>query len=74
MDSGQTLFLVANDMAASFRTKAYLFTGFFHFGHIDNPLIRTGSQEGSFIQKVTQIGTGKARRLLGNRFQINILA
>ena len=60
VDCRQTLFLIADDMAAAFRTEADFFTGFFQFSHIDDFLIGPGSQEGCFVKQVAQIGTGKA--------------
>ena len=74
VDCRQTLFLIADDMAAAFRTEADFFTGFFQFSHIDDFLIGPGSQEGCFVKQVAQIGTGKARCLLGDDVEIDILA
>ena len=70
----QALFLVADDMAAPFRAEAYLFAGFFQFGHVDDFFIGTSRQQRRFVQQVAQIGAGKARRLLGDNIQIDVLA
>ena len=74
MDSGQAFFLVADDVAAPFRPEAYLFTGFFQFRHVDDLLIGSGSEERRFIEQVAEVGTGKARRLLGDDIEVDVFA
>ena len=74
VDCRQALFLIADDMAAAFRTEADFFAGFFQFSHVDDFLISPGSQEGCFVEQVAQVGTGEARRLLGDDVEVDILA
>ena len=74
MNGRKPLFLFADNMTAPFGTEGHLFTGFFKFRHSDNLFIRTSRQQGRFIQKIAQVGTGKPRSFLGNGLQIHILA
>ena len=52
VDCRQTLFLIADDMAAAFRTEADFFTGFFQFSHIDDFLLARAARRAASLSRL----------------------
>ena len=63
---GKLLFLFAHDTALLLRTHHHLDSGLLDLFHGDGPMILPGCQQGGFVEKVLQVGAGKAGGGLGN--------
>ena len=69
------LLLVITDYAAlTFRSHDNAFSSFFHFRHTDFLFILTCSHQGSFVNQVAQIRTGKTRSTLSDNFKFNVVS
>ena len=72
MISGHFLFIFGHDHRLAFGAHHHLVFGIFKFLHSDQPLATTCGQQGSFVHKVGEVGTGETRRSARDHAAIDI--
>ena len=73
MESGNPLFLVADDLALALGAGNDPVDRLFELLHAYPVEVGAGGEDGAFVQQVFKIGAGEARCLLGQHHQVDVL-